>query len=139
MCSSFGNRTRTPYFWLRTIEHRTSNIVRPLTMKYWLGFPENIRKSSNYLETTQFFPRNRLCQRITIFPRTNSYTVWKIQNFAARFFSPKLIWRKNICMTVNSSFSHTVSYSNLPLINFADINQNIAKWNFLWLVNFKSA
>ena len=30
-CSSFGNRTRTPYFWLRTIEHRTSNIVRPIT------------------------------------------------------------------------------------------------------------
>ena len=23
MCSSFGNRTRTPYFWLRMIEHRT--------------------------------------------------------------------------------------------------------------------
>ena len=27
-CSSIGDRTRTPYFWLRTIEHRTSNIVR---------------------------------------------------------------------------------------------------------------
>ena len=30
-CSFVGNRTRTPYFWLRTIEHRTSNIVRPIT------------------------------------------------------------------------------------------------------------
>ena len=30
-CSSFGNRTRTPYFWLRMIEHRTLNIVRPIT------------------------------------------------------------------------------------------------------------
>ena len=30
-CSSNGNRTRTPYFWFRTIEHRTSNIVRPIT------------------------------------------------------------------------------------------------------------
>ena len=30
-CLSFGNRTRTPYFWLRMIEHQTSNIVRPIT------------------------------------------------------------------------------------------------------------
>ena len=30
-CSSFGNRTGTPYFWLQTIEHPTSNIVRPIT------------------------------------------------------------------------------------------------------------
>ena len=29
--SSFGNRTQTPYFWLWTIEHRTSNIVWPIT------------------------------------------------------------------------------------------------------------
>ena len=27
-CSSFGNWTQTPYFWLRTIEHKTSNKVR---------------------------------------------------------------------------------------------------------------
>ena len=32
-CSSIRNRTQTPYFWLRTIEHRTSNIVRPITSK----------------------------------------------------------------------------------------------------------
>ena len=36
-CSSFGNRTWTPYFWLQTIEHPTLNIVRsipncPLTL-----------------------------------------------------------------------------------------------------------
>ena len=31
-CSSNGNRTRTPYFWLQMIEHHTSNIVRPTTM-----------------------------------------------------------------------------------------------------------
>ena len=30
--SSIGNRTRTPYFCLRTIEHPTSNIVRPITI-----------------------------------------------------------------------------------------------------------
>ena len=30
-CSFVDDRTRTPYFWLRTIEHRTSNIVRPIT------------------------------------------------------------------------------------------------------------
>ena len=28
-----GNRTQTPYFWLQTIELRTSNIVRPITSK----------------------------------------------------------------------------------------------------------
>ena len=28
-----GNRTRTPYFWLRTIEHQISNIVWPITTK----------------------------------------------------------------------------------------------------------
>ena len=28
-CSSIGYRTRTPYFWLRTIEHRTSNLIGP--------------------------------------------------------------------------------------------------------------
>ena len=33
MCSSIGNQTRTPYFWLRTIEHRTLKIVRPITSK----------------------------------------------------------------------------------------------------------
>ena len=31
-CSFVGVRTRTPYFWLRTIEHRISNIVRPITV-----------------------------------------------------------------------------------------------------------
>ena len=31
-CSSYGNRTRTPYFWLWTIKHRTSNIVLPITI-----------------------------------------------------------------------------------------------------------
>ena len=30
-CSSFGNQTQATYFWLWTIEHRTSNIVRPIT------------------------------------------------------------------------------------------------------------
>ena len=30
-CSSIGNRFRTPYFWLQTIEHQTSNIVQPIT------------------------------------------------------------------------------------------------------------
>ena len=30
-CSSVSNRTRTPYFCLRTNELRTSNIVRPIT------------------------------------------------------------------------------------------------------------
>ena len=28
-CSSIGDRTRTPYFWLRSIEHRTSNLIGP--------------------------------------------------------------------------------------------------------------
>ena len=31
----FGNRTRTSYFWLRTIEHRTSNIIRPITTDFF--------------------------------------------------------------------------------------------------------
>ena len=30
--SSSGNWTHTPYFWIRTIVHQTSNIVRPITM-----------------------------------------------------------------------------------------------------------
>ena len=30
-CSSFGDQTRTPYFWLQTIEHQTLNIVQPIT------------------------------------------------------------------------------------------------------------
>ena len=36
-CSFIGNRTQTPYFWLRTIEQRTSNselrtyVDRPIT------------------------------------------------------------------------------------------------------------
>ena len=28
-CSFVDDRTRTPYFWLRTIEHRTSNLMGP--------------------------------------------------------------------------------------------------------------
>ena len=35
-CSSFGNRTQTPFFWLRTIKHRTLNIVWPITTKNYL-------------------------------------------------------------------------------------------------------
>ena len=30
-CSTIGNQTRTPYFWLRTIQHRILNTVRPIT------------------------------------------------------------------------------------------------------------
>ena len=39
-CSSFENQTRTPYFWLWTIEHWTSNIVWPITtdMIILIGF-----------------------------------------------------------------------------------------------------
>ena len=33
MCSLIGKRIRTSYFWLRTIEHRTSNIVWAITTK----------------------------------------------------------------------------------------------------------
>ena len=33
-CSSIGNRTQTTYFWLRTIEHWTLNIVLPITRNY---------------------------------------------------------------------------------------------------------
>ena len=29
ICSSTGHRTRTPYFWLWTIEHPTSNLMGP--------------------------------------------------------------------------------------------------------------
>ena len=43
-CSSSGNRTRTPYFWFRTIEHRTSNIVRPITKNHYLTFKSNVMK-----------------------------------------------------------------------------------------------
>ena len=32
-CSFIGKRIRTSYFWLRTIEHRTSNIVWAITTK----------------------------------------------------------------------------------------------------------
>ena len=31
-CSSIGNRTPTPHFWLQTIDHQTSNIVHPITI-----------------------------------------------------------------------------------------------------------
>ena len=34
-CSSIENRTRTPYFRIRTIKYRTSNIVRPITKINW--------------------------------------------------------------------------------------------------------
>ena len=30
-CLASGNRTWTPCFWLQTIQHQTSNIVRPIT------------------------------------------------------------------------------------------------------------
>ena len=30
-CSTFGTRIRIPYLWLRKTEHRTSNVVRPVT------------------------------------------------------------------------------------------------------------
>ena len=30
MCSSIGSRTATPYFWLQTNKHRTSNQIGPL-------------------------------------------------------------------------------------------------------------
>ena len=41
-CSSIGDRTRTPYFWLRTVEYRTSNLIG-LSL-------DLINYSSNWLE-----------------------------------------------------------------------------------------
>ena len=38
-CSSIGNRTQTPYFWLQTIKNWTLKIVRPITTN-------NARKSN---------------------------------------------------------------------------------------------
>ena len=42
-CSSIGDRTGTPYFWLRTIEHRTSNLIG-----LWLNL---LNYSSNWLSS----------------------------------------------------------------------------------------
>ena len=38
-CSFVGDRTRTPYFCLRTIEHRTSNLIELLL--HLLNYPSN--------------------------------------------------------------------------------------------------
>ena len=43
-CSSIGDRTGTPYFWLRTIEHRTSNLM----MGLWLNL---LNYSLNWLSS----------------------------------------------------------------------------------------
>ena len=42
-CSYIGDRTGTPYFWLRTIEHRTSNLIG-----LWLNL---LNYSSNWLSS----------------------------------------------------------------------------------------
>ena len=52
ICSSIGNRTRTPYFWLRTIEHRTSNLIG-LSL-------DLLNYSSNWLEHHFFEHRTNL-------------------------------------------------------------------------------
>ena len=46
MCSSIGDRTQTPYFWFRTIEHQTSNLIgRSL---YLLNYSSNWLKHHFY-------------------------------------------------------------------------------------------
>ena len=52
-CSSFGNQTRTPYFWLRTIEHPTSNIVRPITKNHFFTF--QVHPCGRYRHNTVVF------------------------------------------------------------------------------------
>ena len=51
-CSSFANLTRMPYFWLRTIHHRTLNIVWPITI--W-----NRNQMNNCSNHSVYFHRNR--------------------------------------------------------------------------------
>ena len=70
-------RTRTPYFWLQTIEHRTLNIVRPITKQHWtlLNYSSILRltcvNQHLYSRTRPMsrmsLPNNKSCRRLAPF------------------------------------------------------------------------
>ena len=52
--SSIGDRTLTPYFWLQTIDHQTSNVVRPITKKQIKMWNRETISCENYLSIDFF-------------------------------------------------------------------------------------
>ena len=69
-CSSIGDRTRTSYFWLRTNEHRTLNLI---------GLSLNLLNySSNWLE--HHFFEHRTNSNVFIYWKSNSNTLFLPSN-----------------------------------------------------------
>ena len=65
--------TRTPYFWLWTIEHRTSNVVQPITIRYF--------HSSFLVDATDnhnAVVMNLLCLCYFWFENWNTRKTWKL-------------------------------------------------------------
>ena len=78
-CSSIGDRTRTPYFWLRTNEHRTSNLI---------GLSLNLLNySSNWLE--HHFSEHRTNSNMFIYWGSNSNTLILASNEQTSNIKPK--------------------------------------------------
>ena len=69
-CSFIGDRTRTPFFWLRTNEHRTSNLIR-LSLNL-------LNYSSNWLE--HHFFEHRTNSNVFIYWKSNSNTLFLPSN-----------------------------------------------------------
>ena len=67
-CSSIDNRTLTPYFSLRTIQHLTSNIVQPIT-SFYIVCP-HITQSSLF-ETNGSLPKV-MCMQNSSFKEKNN-------------------------------------------------------------------
>ena len=113
-CSSIGDRTRTPFFWLRTNEHRTSNLIR-LSLNL-------LNYSSNWLE--HHFFEHRTNSNVFIYWKSNSNTLFLPSNDRTSNFEHSSTHHYRILKKTNSSFIwmcfwfsyvHPVLFWNLKL------------------------
>ena len=99
-CSSIGDRTQTPYFWLRTIEHRTSNIIG---LSLCL-----LNYSSNWLE--HHFFEHRTNSNVFICWWSNSNTLFLASNDRTSNFEPNSAFTtltKSLIELTRTSFFRT--------------------------------
>ena len=110
-CSSFRNWIRTPYFWIRTIVHWTSNIdINEIqlidTYDSYECIEVSISFSSYYnFKKVFFFSTSYLEKEFTSFP-PNPNCICSFQ------------WRQKIICNFGFSFSYKLNFLHIPKKHF---------------------
>ena len=115
MCSSIGNRTRTPYFWLWTIEHQTSNIVRPITNGW--------NRATKYLKRNLTMGQNQVLITYA-FVYKNNLLFQPINNKVANIhrFSEKKIALCSYIITLEDVVRWCSSFWEITTITFQQVD-----------------